>query len=118
MTGADIAAAWAEVAEAGRLLGAAGLTPGTTGNVSVRTADGILTSGTGTRLGALGTDDWSLVTDAGAEKGTLKDRVEQVEKFILLEVLREHGNNKTSAAKTLGITREGLHKKLKQLGIA
>lgn len=65
MTSADIAAAWAEVAEAGRLLGAAGLTPGTTGNVSVRTADGILTSGTGTRLGALGADDWSLVTDAG-----------------------------------------------------
>lgn len=43
--------------------------------------------------------------------------VEQVEKFILLESLREHGGNKTSAAKTLGITREGLHKKLKQLGI-
>jgi len=50
--------------------------------------------------------------------GTLKDRVEQVERMILLEVLREHDNNKTSAAKTLGITREGLHKKLKQLGIA
>jgi Nif-specific regulatory protein len=49
--------------------------------------------------------------------GTLKDRVEQVERIILLEVLREHDNNKTSAAKTLGITREGLHKKLKMLGI-
>jgi transcriptional regulator with GAF, ATPase, and Fis domain len=57
------------------------------------------------------------ISEAGAAKGSLKDRVEQVEKFILLEVLREHGNNKTSAAKTLGITREGLHKKLKQLGI-
>jgi DNA-binding NtrC family response regulator len=34
-----------------------------------------------------------------------------------LECLREHGNNETSAAKTLGITREGLHKKLRQLGI-
>ncbi len=58
-----------------------------------------------------------MIEGAGAAKGTLKDRVEQVEKFILLEVLREHGNNKTSAAKALGITREGLHKKLKQLGI-
>lgn len=56
---------WAGIAEAGRLLGAAGLTPGTTGNVSVRTADGILTSGTGTRLGALGDDDWSLVSFDG-----------------------------------------------------
>jgi Nif-specific regulatory protein len=59
----------------------------------------------------------AVISDAGAAKGSLKDRVEQVEKFILLEVLREHGNNKTSAAKSLGITREGLHKKLKQLGI-
>ena len=40
-----------------------------------------------------------------------------VEKFLLLESLREHGNNKTNAAKTLGITREGLHKKLRQFGI-
>jgi Nif-specific regulatory protein len=58
-----------------------------------------------------------MVQNLGATAGTLKDRVEQVERFIVLEVLREHDNNKTSAAKTLGITREGLHKKLKQLGI-
>jgi DNA-binding protein Fis len=31
--------------------------------------------------------------------------------------LAAHGNNKTSAAKTLGITREGLHKKLKGFGL-
>jgi Nif-specific regulatory protein len=59
----------------------------------------------------------ALVQSVGANSGTLKDRVERVERFIVLEVLREHANNKTSAAKTLGITREGLHKKLKQLGI-
>ena len=58
-----------------------------------------------------------VIAQAGAVKGTLKEMVEQVEKFLILEALREHGNNKTSAAKTLGITREGLHKKLKQLGI-
>ncbi|MBK7582552.1 MAG: sigma 54-interacting transcriptional regulator [Myxococcales bacterium] len=58
-----------------------------------------------------------LITQAGAVKGTLKDMVEQVEKYFILERLREHGNNKTSTAKVLGITREGLHKKLKQLGI-
>ncbi|HEY3496310.1 MAG TPA: sigma 54-interacting transcriptional regulator, partial [Polyangiaceae bacterium] len=60
----------------------------------------------------------TLAARAPATAGTLKDRVEQVERIILLEVLREHDNNKTSAAKALGITREGLHKKLKQLGIA
>jgi transcriptional regulator with GAF, ATPase, and Fis domain len=58
-----------------------------------------------------------IVTQAGVAKGTLKQKVEQVEKFFLLEALREHGNNKTSAAKALGLTREGLHKKLKQLKI-
>jgi Nif-specific regulatory protein len=51
------------------------------------------------------------------EKGTLKEMVEQVEKWILLEALREHGNNKTATAKSLGITREGLHKKLKNFGL-
>jgi transcriptional regulator with PAS, ATPase and Fis domain len=40
-----------------------------------------------------------------------------VEKLFVLEALRQHGNNKTAAAKALGITREGLHKKLRQLGI-
>src|SRR6185436_9629438 len=58
-----------------------------------------------------------LVVRAGATKGTLKDMMEAVEKFFLIEALRDHGNNKTNAAKTLGITREGLHKKLRQYGI-
>jgi transcriptional regulator with PAS, ATPase and Fis domain len=58
-----------------------------------------------------------LIARAGAARGTLKDMSEAVEKFFILEVLREHGNNKTNAAKSLGITREGLHKKLRQFGI-
>jgi transcriptional regulator with PAS, ATPase and Fis domain len=59
-----------------------------------------------------------VIAQAGAAKGSLKEMVEQVEKYLLLEALREHNNNKTSAAKALGITREGLHKKLRHLGIA
>jgi len=59
----------------------------------------------------------ALATGTSAS-GTLKDRVDQVERVIVLEVLKEHGNNKTSAARALGITREGLHKKMKLLGIA
>jgi len=58
-----------------------------------------------------------LVSRAGVAKGTLKEMMDTVEKFFLLEALREHNNNKTNAAKTLGITREGLHKKLRQYGI-
>jgi len=60
----------------------------------------------------------TVLLSAGAAKGSLKEMVDQVERHILIEALREHGNNKTAAAKTLGITREGLHKKLKQLGVA
>ncbi|MCC6554823.1 MAG: sigma 54-interacting transcriptional regulator [Polyangiaceae bacterium] len=58
-----------------------------------------------------------LVTRAGVTKGTLKEMMDSVEKFFLLESLRDHHNNKTNAAKSLGITREGLHKKLRQYGI-
>ena len=58
-----------------------------------------------------------LVTRAGATKGTLKEMMDSVEKFFLIEALRDHKNNKTNAAKSLGITREGLHKKLRQYGI-
>ncbi|MCA9616431.1 MAG: sigma 54-interacting transcriptional regulator [Sandaracinus sp.] len=50
-------------------------------------------------------------------KGTLKEMVEHVEKQILREALEEHDNNKSATAKTLGITREGLHKKLKGYGM-
>jgi Nif-specific regulatory protein len=50
-------------------------------------------------------------------KGTLKEMVDQIERWLLIESLREHDNNKTAAAKTLGITREGLHKKLRGFGL-
>jgi transcriptional regulator with PAS, ATPase and Fis domain len=50
-------------------------------------------------------------------KGTLKEMMDQVERWLLIEALREHGNNKTAAAKNLGITREGLHKKLRSFGL-
>ncbi|KYF77097.1 Fis family transcriptional regulator [Sorangium cellulosum] len=58
-----------------------------------------------------------LVARAGTPKGSLKEMMDAVEKYFLLEALRGHNNNKTNAAKSLGITREGLHKKLRQYGI-
>ncbi|PIE05444.1 MAG: hypothetical protein CSA75_04715 [Sorangium cellulosum] len=58
-----------------------------------------------------------IVSKAGMVKGTLREMMDQVEKYLLVEALREHNNNKTNAAKTLGITREGLHKKLRSLKI-
>jgi Nif-specific regulatory protein len=50
-------------------------------------------------------------------KGTLKEMLDQVERWLLVEALRERDNNKTATAKTLGITREGLHKKLRAFGL-
>ena len=51
------------------------------------------------------------------KKGTLREMMDQVERWILIDALKDHGNNKSQTAKTLGITREGLHKKLKAFGI-
>ena len=50
-------------------------------------------------------------------KGTLKEMMDQLERWLLIESLREHDNNKTAAARSLGITREGLHKKLRAYGL-
>ncbi len=58
-----------------------------------------------------------VIGRAGTTKGSLRDMMDGVEKFLLIESLRDHKHNKTNAAKTLGITREGLHKKLRQFGI-
>ncbi len=66
---------------------------------------------------------------ARVEQGKLRatdlplDRLEQVppleeiERLIIVEALRRTHNNKTRAAQALGITREGLRKKLQRLGL-
>jgi Nif-specific regulatory protein len=59
----------------------------------------------------------STVTRIAPQKGTLKEMIDQVERWLLTEALRDHGGNKTKTAATLGITREGLHKKLAKFGI-
>ncbi|MGF1468791.1 MAG: sigma 54-interacting transcriptional regulator [Sandaracinaceae bacterium] len=59
----------------------------------------------------------NLLDKVHPRKGTLKEMMEQVEKWVLLEALKEHGNNKSQTARSLGITREGLHKKLKNFGL-
>ena len=53
-----------------------------------------------------------LVERIAPPQGTLKEMVEHVERWLLVQALEEHGNNKTHTAANLGITREGLHKKL------
>ena len=58
-----------------------------------------------------------LVGRVAPKKGTLKDMIEEVERWLLAEALRDHNGNKTKTAETLGITREGLHKKLSKYGM-
>ncbi|HEU4726568.1 MAG TPA: sigma 54-interacting transcriptional regulator, partial [Kofleriaceae bacterium] len=57
------------------------------------------------------------VTRIAPQKGTLKEMMDQVERWLITEALRDHGGNKTKTAITLGITREGLHKKLAKFGV-
>ena len=57
------------------------------------------------------------VTRIAPKQGTLKEMMEQVERWLITEALRDHGNNKTKTAVTLGITREGLHKKLAKFNV-
>lgn len=63
------------------------------------------------------TKDESVVDQIRAKKGTLKEMMESVERSILISALKDHDNNKTKTAASLGITREGLHKKLSKHGI-
>jgi Nif-specific regulatory protein len=57
------------------------------------------------------------ITRIAPQKGTLREMMDQVERWLITEALREHGGNKTKTAVTLGITREGLHKKLAKFGV-
>ena len=50
--------------------------------------------------------------------GTLRDRVEQVEREAVSEALARFAGNRTQAAGYLGITRPGLTKMMRRLGIA
>ncbi len=60
----------------------------------------------------------SELDDSPATMGLLKDILRQVEAAVLKSRLRENGYNRTETAATLGITRAGLFKKMRALGIA
>ena len=54
---------------------------------------------------------------AFAGTGTLAERVEQVERQMILEEIKRHNQNITNTAKALGLERSHLYKKCQQLGI-
>jgi DNA-binding NtrC family response regulator len=49
--------------------------------------------------------------------GSLPDALEQLERRLIEEALRNSGGNKQKAAQVLGLSRQGLIKKLKRLSI-
>jgi Nif-specific regulatory protein len=49
--------------------------------------------------------------------GSLREKVETLEKAVLLQSLEKHGGNKTKVAKQLGLSRNGLVKKMQRYGI-
>lgn len=50
--------------------------------------------------------------------GYLSERLRAVERYMITEALQANDNNKTRTARALGITREGLHKKLARYSIS
>ncbi|MBM4269184.1 MAG: sigma-54-dependent Fis family transcriptional regulator [Deltaproteobacteria bacterium] len=52
-----------------------------------------------------------------ADERALKSIVQDVEVAMIVERLREHGNNREATARSLGITREALWAKMKKLGV-
>lgn len=54
---------------------------------------------------------------AGDDSRSLKDIVEEMEKFYIIRALQEYGGNITRVAEKLGLSRVGLHKKLQRYSI-
>lgn len=52
-----------------------------------------------------------------SEKQSLLERVAANERAMLEQALREHDHNRTATAKTLGLSRVGLYKKMKKYGM-
>ncbi len=81
----------------------------------------VCTAGPLIRLADL-TDESSLLNpaadqDGAAEVRSLEESVAEFEKGLLIEALRIHSGNQTETAKALGLSRPGLFKKLRRLGV-
>ena len=82
---------------------------------AVRAAAGV--AGIGGSAGGVGGVGLNASGLPAEGSGTLKEMMEEVERALLRRTLTTTGGNKTRAAGLLGITREGLHKKLAKLGV-
>ena len=49
---------------------------------------------------------------------SLRETLDRVEAWLIREALAAHGGRRAQTARHLGVTREGLYKKMQRLGIA
>jgi Nif-specific regulatory protein len=68
-------------------------------------------------LSAMKTPQTETAPETSRSPKSLPDAVEALERRMIAEALRESGGNKQKAAQALGLSRQGLIKKLKRLGI-
>ena len=68
-------------------------------------------------LSAKITRDPQAAVKRAETRGTLKEKVENLEKSLLKQMIEEHKGNKTQIAKALGMSRYGLTKKMQRYGL-
>ena len=72
---------------------------------------------------ALAEEDGEITPDLFSEateqefQGYLQDRMQEYEKWVIRNMLEKHEGNITYAARELGVSRVGLHKKINRLGL-
>ncbi len=59
-----------------------------------------------------------VVAETRWEVESLRETLRRVEAWVIRQALQRNGGHRTQTARALGITREGLYKKMKRLGIA
>jgi DNA-binding NtrC family response regulator len=57
------------------------------------------------------------IAEGGTPDETLRQAVDRVEAWLIRRAHANNGGRKASTARRLGLTREGLYKKLRRLGI-
>ena len=62
-------------------------------------------------------DEATFLPSADRARGSLRTQVDQVEALLIRRALDHHHGHKSRTARQLGITREGLYKKMKRLGV-
>ena len=82
---------------------------------SIRSSEKTLASST--IPSALKTPQMENAPETSRPLKSLPDAVEALERRMIAEALRESGGNKQKAAQALGLSRQGLIKKLKRFGI-